>query len=162
MSATLQHKMLTSGLSGVAGEYFVAAELSRRGFIASVTLRNAQGIDILAAKPDGTNIIGIQVKTNQKSQRKWPVSFKVEHFSRYDLYFVFVNLNGIDQPSYHIVPSLVVANYCRTNHAAWLAKPGKGGRPHKDNKIRVFTDLDGTYLAKWELLEKPQYHTMNH
>lgn len=36
-----------SQLTGVAGEYFVAAELSRRGFIASITMRNSPGIDIL-------------------------------------------------------------------------------------------------------------------
>lgn len=35
-------------LTGVAGEYFVAAELSRRGYIASISLRNTRGIDILA------------------------------------------------------------------------------------------------------------------
>jgi hypothetical protein len=37
-------------LTGVAGEYFVAAELSRRGFIASITMRNSTGIDIPAKK----------------------------------------------------------------------------------------------------------------
>ena len=36
-------------LSGVAGEYFVAAEMSRRGYIASLTLKNTRGIDVLAA-----------------------------------------------------------------------------------------------------------------
>lgn len=37
----------SSQIAGVAGEYFVAAELSRRGFIASITMRNTRGIDIL-------------------------------------------------------------------------------------------------------------------
>jgi len=31
---------LSNILGGVSGEYFVAAELSRRGYIASITLRN--------------------------------------------------------------------------------------------------------------------------
>lgn len=44
-----QRSRLSTGLSGVAGEYFVAAELSRRGYIASITLRNTRGIDILAS-----------------------------------------------------------------------------------------------------------------
>jgi hypothetical protein len=35
-------------LTGVAGVYFVAAELYRRGFIASITTRNSTGIDIPA------------------------------------------------------------------------------------------------------------------
>jgi hypothetical protein len=153
MSDLLPVTSLQPGLSGVAGEYFVAGELSRRGFIASVTLRNAQGIDILATKPNSASIIGIQVKTNQHSLRKWPVSYKIENGARPDLYFVFVNLNGFGRPSYHIVPSKVVADYCRTNHAEWLATPGKGGRPHKDNAIRTFIDPDGKYLDQWEILE---------
>ena len=36
-------------LSGIAGEYFVAGELSRKGYIASITLRNTAGIDIIAS-----------------------------------------------------------------------------------------------------------------
>ena len=39
-----------SQLTGIAGEYFVAAELSRWGFIASITMRNSRGIDIPAKK----------------------------------------------------------------------------------------------------------------
>ena len=47
---------LSSGLAGVAGEYFVAAELSRHGFIAFVTLRN-KGIDILAVTHNKTSML---------------------------------------------------------------------------------------------------------
>ena len=36
----------SSILTGVSGEYFAAAELSRRGYVASITLRNTKGIDI--------------------------------------------------------------------------------------------------------------------
>jgi hypothetical protein len=42
----------TSLLAGVAGECFVAAELSRRGFIASITLRNTRDIDIVVTNKD--------------------------------------------------------------------------------------------------------------
>jgi hypothetical protein len=52
-------------LCGVAGEYFVAAELSRRGYVASLTLRNTRGIDILASNIDATKSVGIQVKAIQ-------------------------------------------------------------------------------------------------
>ncbi len=153
MSHTRASTTLQSGLSGVAGEYFVAGELSRRGFIASITLRNAQGIDILATKPDSTHIIGIQVKTNQHSRRQWPMHKKIEDMVRPDLYIVFVNLNGASEPSYHIVPSAVVADYCRTTHATWLATPGKRGRQYRDNPVRTFADVDGKFLGRWELLE---------
>ena len=50
---------LSTILSGVAGEYFVAAELSRRGYIASITLRNTRGVDILAINADATRSVSI-------------------------------------------------------------------------------------------------------
>ena len=54
---------ISTGLSGLSGEYFVAAELSRRGFLASIMLRNTKGIDVLAANSSATAIAAIQVKT---------------------------------------------------------------------------------------------------
>ena len=59
----------TSLLAGVAGEYFVAAELSRRGFIASITLRNTRGIDIVVTNKDATKTVTIQCKTSRKKRR---------------------------------------------------------------------------------------------
>ena len=67
---------LPKGLTGVAGEYFVAAELSRRGYIASITLRNTRGIDILASNADATRQVAIQVKTNQGSKPQWVLNWR--------------------------------------------------------------------------------------
>lgn len=69
---------LTTILCGVAGEYFVAAELSRRGYVASLTLRNTRGIDVLASNSDATRAVGIQVKTNQSDRREWILNKKAE------------------------------------------------------------------------------------
>ena len=38
--------------TGLSGEYFVAAELLRRGFSVGITMGNAKAIDILAEKDD--------------------------------------------------------------------------------------------------------------
>jgi hypothetical protein len=62
---------LESTLVGVAGEYLVAGELSLRGYIASITLRNSRGIDIIASNPEATKSVSIQVKTNSKGESKW-------------------------------------------------------------------------------------------
>lgn len=53
-----------SSLIGIAGAHFVAAELSQRGYIATVTSRNTEGIDVLASSPDGSKTVSIQVKTS--------------------------------------------------------------------------------------------------
>ena len=66
-----QRTKLSRTLSGIAGEHFVAGELSRRGYVASLTLSNTQGIGILASNIDATKTVGIQVKANQGGTRDW-------------------------------------------------------------------------------------------
>jgi hypothetical protein len=67
---------VTPILTGVSGEYFIAAELSRRGYIASITLRNAKGIDILVSNDDASKSVGIQVKTNHGKHKQWLLNKK--------------------------------------------------------------------------------------
>lgn len=144
---------ISSILCGVSGEYFVAAELSRRGYIASITLRNTRGVDILASNLDATKSAGIQVKTNQGSERVWLLNQKAESGLAENLFYIFVDLNGQSaSPSFHVVPSHVVSKYCQTSHAEWLSKPGRGGRVRNDSPMRKFKDPEGKYLNAWGLL----------
>jgi hypothetical protein len=143
---------LSTGLTGIAGEYFVGAELTRHGYVASITLRNTRGIDILASNADATKSVGIQVKTNQGRGKKWILNEKIEKDIATNLFFVFVRLNGLDAPEYHIVPRADVVKYVSEDHKQWLSKPGRKGQAHKDNSIRNFTDMDQKYLNRWELL----------
>ena len=69
---------IPSVLAGVAGEYFVAAELSRRGHIASISLRNTRGIDIIATNKEASRSITIQCKTNQLTRKVWILNEKSE------------------------------------------------------------------------------------
>lgn len=151
-----QRPPLSSGLCGVAGEYYVAAELSRRGYVASLTLRNTRGIDILVSDVDARWSAGIQVKTSQRPGVEWVLSKKAEAADLADnLFFVFVSLNDGGVPSYHIVPKRVVAEYVSRDHARWLATPGRDGRAHRDNPIRKFKDATGEYHDRWDLFPPP-------
>src|SRR3977135_2772436 len=85
---------LPSILVGVSGEYFVGAELSRRGYVASITLRNTRGIDILATNVDASVSVGIQVKVNRGKKKDWLLNEKAENYHSETLFYVFVNLNG--------------------------------------------------------------------
>ena len=149
---------LDAVLCGIAGEYFVAAELSRRGYLASITLRNSRGVDILATNRDATKSVAIQVKTNQRGVAEWILNEKVEKstgddFLPENLFFVFVNLppSG-DAPSYHIIARREVARLAKEGHERWLATPGRGGRLHSNNPIRKFKDIEGKYRDRWDLL----------
>jgi hypothetical protein len=140
-------------LVGVAGEYFVAGELSRRGYIASITLRNSKGVDILVSNQEATRQVGIQVKTNRHDKPEWILNEKAESYYADNLFYVFVNLKGERlRPDCYVVPSKVVAEYTRSTHKAWLKAPGKKGQRHKDSSIRNFRDPEGKYLDRWELL----------
>ena len=79
---------LTTGLVGVAGEYLVAAELSRRGYIASLTLKNTRGIDILAASADASRAVSIQVKTSTGNRNSWLLNSKAETLNTDNFFYV--------------------------------------------------------------------------
>jgi hypothetical protein len=139
-------------LSDVAGEYSVAGELSRRGYVASLTLRNTRGIDILASNTDATKSVGIQVKTNQGEKRDWLLTESAETDTAENLFYVLVRLNGLGAPEYYIVPRAVVAKYVRAEHSEWLSTPGRGGKAHKENPMRTFRDRTHQYRDRWDLL----------
>ena len=144
---------LSKGLSGIAGEYFVAAELSRQGYVASLTLRNTKGIDILASNSDATRSVGIQVKTNKGTAPSWMMTSKIEDQDLADnLFFVFVRLNDGNAPSYHVASCAAVVEYARESHRKWLRTPGRKGQSHNDTSMRKFDDPEGEYLDCWSSL----------
>lgn len=145
-------KKLSTIQTGVSGEYFVAAELSRRGYVASLTLRNTRGIDILASNGDATKSVGIQVKTCQGSRADWMMNKKAEADLARDLFYVLVCLPETALPSYYVVPRKEVAKYVRESHSEWLATPGRGGRKHIDTDMRRFKDPAGKFKDRWDLL----------
>jgi hypothetical protein len=145
--------MKLTELTGVAGEYFVAAELSRRGLIASVSLRTTRGIDILVTDPDAKRQVTIQCKTRRKAGKKWILNKKCEEVQSKNHFYVFVALGELGQrPSYYIVPSAVVAKFTSTRHKKYISIPGRNGKPRADSSMRKFADAEDKYLDRWELL----------
>lgn len=148
-----QKENLTPLLSGVAGEYYVAAELSARGYIASITLRNTKGVDILCSNSDASKTVAIQVKTNKRSNRDWVLNEKCEKSQADNFFYAFVNLNNQQKsPDYFIVPSKIVSDFARDSHSNWINTPGRNGRVHQNTTMRKFSDLDEKYLSRWDLL----------
>ena len=149
----IKEKKVSSILTGVSGEYFAAAELSRRGYIASITLRNTKGIDIVASNEEGSKTINIQVKTSSKSTKGWILNKKAEEMDDKNMFYIFVRLNELEErPQFHIVPTSFVANQVKKGHQNWLDTPGKNGRKRKDSNMRKFEDPENKFLDKWELL----------
>ena len=117
---------------GLAGEFYVLAQLVQRGFVASLTLANTKGVDILVSNTTLNQLFKIEVKTTNNNPRRealfaqepcytWPMSAKHEHVVDAHLFYCFVALRGCEQlPKFFIVPSLYVATYVREQHAYWL------------------------------------------
>ena len=132
---------------GNCGEYYVAAELERRGFTVAVPMSNVDNFDILAInKNKPYNQYAIQVKTTTKAS--WLLSKKNEDIVGDNIYYVFVKLVGDNMPEYYIYPSKYVAENIKVNHEEWLKKPGKNGQPHNDNSMREFK-CETDYKDKW-------------
>jgi hypothetical protein len=82
----------------LAGEYFVAAELYRRGFSVGMTIGNAKAIDLFANKDNKTLSVQVKAIRNKKSVG-WPM-MKDKVID--DILYIFVNLNDQSNPDYYI------------------------------------------------------------
>ena len=146
-------------LIGNAGEYFVVAELLKRGVIAALAPRNAPAFDILATNQEKT--VRIRVKTKTEAYDVWQWSVKKDgsifrHLQSGDDFTVLVNLtNETKDMKYFILPTSVVNDWLVADFKKWLSAPGKNGRPHaSDNPKRnlEFTksaDKLEPYRNKW-------------
>src|SRR5436309_1016205 len=54
---------ISKNMIGVAGEYYVCAELCRRNILALVAPKNNPLFDVIASDPSGRRSVAIQVKT---------------------------------------------------------------------------------------------------
>lgn len=139
---------------GNSGEYFVAAELERRGYTAAVPMSNTKDFDILAINRTTHKQIAIQVKTTRHCTKKWMLTQKCESLKAPNIKYVLVVLNNLNNPEYHIVPSEYLAETVSKLHKDWLNTPGKNGQSHNDNPARYFYDETNTFLNRWDLLEE--------
>jgi Holliday junction resolvase-like predicted endonuclease len=143
---------------GICGVFHVAAELTRRGWIAMPTIRNTKEIDIIARKADKN--VSIQVKTNSYGKIKYPMG-KVDAVGD-NIFFVFVTLKRENErPDFYVVPSKIVAEYTEEAHQIWKEhKPkmklkryeGKSLEEIKEHRkktaMRQFWSINKDILAK--------------
>jgi transposase-like protein len=93
-------------VTGLAGEYFVAGELLRRGLQVTVTLGTAKAVDLMAYHPETRRTFTVQVKA-LRERNYFPISHaRVEPHHTY----VFTVLNVPDGAlEYYIVRGDVLA-----------------------------------------------------
>jgi hypothetical protein len=104
--ATTNPKVRADGqISGLAGEFFVAAELLKRDLQTSVTFGNAKAIDLLAHNPTIHHTFPVQVKTLRKTNYFLINRNRIHPAHIY--VFVLLNKPG-ESVRYFIVPGSVL------------------------------------------------------
>lgn len=85
----------------LAGEFFVAAELQRRGVSAAVTYGNAKKADVVAFSTTGEKAVVIEVKST--SQPKWVVGSITPPSSSKLWVFVYLPSDVSEAASYYVL-----------------------------------------------------------
>jgi hypothetical protein len=143
-------------ITGATGEYHVAAELSRRGWLATVTIKNSPDTDVLAQKPASELLVAIQTKTSSGS--RFMLNKKDEVPSKRDgQWFVLVALRDErERPSFYVVPRDHVAAMVYLSHREWLTTRGSHGQVRNETPTRSLKQAElAGYLECWCLLEGP-------
>ena len=104
----MENTKIENQLTGISGEFFVAAELAKRNFQVALTVGNAKGIDLFATNQVTDKTFEIEVKTLRKKPNCFTLSTsKIKK----DKIFIFVYLNQKDiTPEYFIVKGEVIEN----------------------------------------------------
>ena len=142
------------GFSGAAGEYAVASELSRREWLATVTLGNSPHTDVLAWHIEPRALVTVQVKTASPGRRAFQLKTDPHEQTSTETneWFAFVRLPGdpLLRPTFHLVPANVVAAilYAVRREAESQGKTVGGWR-------NFLTEWIEEYSEAWELLLTP-------
>lgn len=150
---------------GLAGEYYVLAQLSQRGFVGALTMGHTKGIDILVSDSAYNTLYRIEVKTTLKSIHReslfgktafysWAMSEKHESIADDRLFYCFVHLgNESELPKFFLVPSKEVARYVKWQHQFWLDSRENKVQSTTMRRFRIPVDDPNGYFMNWNALK---------
>ena len=150
---------ISKNLVGVAGEYYVCAELCRRGILALITPKNNPLYDIVAADPLGNRSVSIQVKTmSLQNKQGWRLNKDIcVKRDNPNLFVVLVKLNNDGTNDYYVYEHDVLAERVTGLYTDYINIPKRDGSTRRDVDFRwfdlkYFTDDDHSRRNKWESL----------
>lgn len=134
--------------TGRAGEYYVAAELNRRGAYAVTFTGNMPEIDVMASNASRSRTAHIQVKT--KRVPNWRISPKEgDEEPKKDTFWIFVNLpdNG-SAPHFWITSDCWIRGKIKETYADRVNRNPTIAQDHyiRENQIDEWKD-------RWDILE---------
>jgi hypothetical protein len=146
-----------SQLVGAAGAYYVAAQLSERGWIASLTWGDAPRTDVLAQRLDLKTRAAIQVKTRKTGQFQLGKAAEMPSPRGANEWFVLVDLGGPrKRPDFYVVPRNHIAALTYLGYYMGQHTLGRGGRRRKRTDVRTASKSEvENYHERWDLLDHP-------
>src|SRR4051794_29994742 len=140
-------------LRGSAGQFFVAGELCRRGWVAVVTLGNCPNTDILCSNLRGDRFVHIQVKTFRPGSRTCSVGTKAEIDYGPTFFWVLAGIPSPGSPeplTYYVIPAKETAKNVRESSELWRDTPGVHGQSHNpENTVRTVALPPRICRNKW-------------
>ena len=155
----------SNNLVGTAGEYFVCAELCRRGYLALLTPKNNPLFDVIFASQDGSNTVSIQVKTRSiRNMQGWKLGKHIT-IKKNDphLFVVLVNLEEDGLPEFYVYEYDSLADVVELNYNTYIAQPKRDGTQRKDvgfrwHDTKLFTENDHKRKNNWKPIENKLNH----
>lgn len=148
----------SNNLVGATGEYFVCAELGKRGILALLAPKNNPLFDIVAVTPDASRTISIQVKTmSERNNLGWKLGLNIcERKNNPLLYTILVNLTG-KEIEYYIYEYDVLSERVENVYKDYLKTPKRDGGKRKDIAFRWFDfknfiEDDHARKDNWDIL----------
>lgn len=148
-------------LVGNAGEFYVVAELLKRGVIAALAPRNSPSFDILATKGDKTVRIRVKTKSEQYDDWQWMAKKDGSLFrslSDQADFTVLVNLTRETKDlQFFIVSTTTLNTWLTDDFKKWVETPGKNNRPHDPtNKKRCmgYSKNKDKLSSDWDVIWK--------
>ena len=136
---------------GRAGEYFVVAELNKRGAFAVPFAGNMPKIDIIACNDDESHTVYIQVKT-KRGGKTWHSSIvgsqpKLPKPDESN-FWAFVDLGSLDEhPRFWIVPDWWIKNDIYSAHQSYLERHNGHQANNPDSTHHA---IDEKRLSEWQ------------
>lgn len=145
--------------TGAAGAYYTAAQLSQRGWAASLTVGNMPRTDLVAQEMGpSARLIAVQCKA-ANAGGSFQVGLRGELPSPpgSNEWYVFIELFEPDRrPSFYVVPRNVVAAFAWVGHRAWLTGTRRDGSPRRNGSMRSIQAHEfAAYREQWDLLDAP-------
>jgi hypothetical protein len=129
-----------------AAQFYVAAELTRRGYLVSLTLGNAPIVDILSVSPSGRQFM-IDVK-GQGTKNFWLLKRRE---SREDLFYVLVYIPpDFTRPDFFIMESIEVMTLWDEYRDKLLSR----GKTFKESFLGINWSTPFPFKDKWDKLPK--------